>query len=293
MARNRRRPARLGQVLNSVLARRKGLRNGLKSEQIFLKWPDIVGADLSEKLYPLEVKGKTLIMAAISSTWAQEAAFLTKDILENIQDSLGKGVVNEIRVQVHGSPRGSRDYDRGPTVENPVEPPAPPDLKMTAEDRSPEEMLKRLRCANEYMKTWRESQRWPLCPHCKVRYPPSLGEEVCPVCRRVQVEQQQEQVRALVEEAPWMTPEHLMHETGVDVGICRPIRNAMETYWRARIAEGVRVGSSSSRRFPHDFRRRVLQMMMFARGDSSPKLNPQQVDEVCGPGVGKLFFDTE
>lgn len=277
------------------MARRKGLRNGLKSEQIFLKWPSIVGADLSEKLYPLEVRGKTLIMAAISSTWAQEAAFLTNDILKNIQDNLGKGVVNEIRVQVHGSPRGSRDYDRGPTVEkeNSVEPPAPPDLQMTAEDHSPEEMLKRLRCANEYMKTWRESQRWPLCPHCKVRYPPSLGEEMCPACRRVKVEQQQEQVRTLVEEAPWMTPEHLMHETGIDVSVCRPIRNAMETYWRARIAEGVRVGSSSNRRFPHDFRRRVLQMMMFARGDSSPKLNPKQVDEVCGPGVGKLFFDTE
>lgn len=260
-----------------------------------MQWPSIVGRDLSDKLYPIEVRGATLVMAATSSTWAQEAAFLKQQILENIQLHLGKGVVDDIRVQVHGESRSLRDPAGRPDVETDTEngPPAPPELSKTAGDEGPQEMLGRLRRADGYVKTWRKSQGWPKCTVCKVRFSPRPGEEACPACRRMQVDEQQDQVRRLVEEAPWMTPEHLMHETGVDVRVCRPIRDEMESYWRARVAEGVRIGSTTDRRFPHDFRRRVLQLMMLAGGDSEPDIDPDRLDEVCGPGVGQLFFDAE
>ncbi len=291
----------VGSILQSLMNKRTGLRKKLKKREIFTRWKDIAGSQLKGKVFPLRIRGNVLFVAAMSASWAQEASFFRDRILDNISREIGDDVVEEIRIEVRGSGNISSEME----IKRPEEQDRQNRLKSTpsidicgefdlpAEELDMEDLLKRLRRVDEKMKKWRHKQGWPLCQQCGLAFPPDLrngeSDDICPICRRYSHEENIPDVRRLVSEAPWMSTEELMGETGASFEVCQQIRADMELYLRCRIVECVNEATSGGD-LPQDFRRCVMQLIMLVKSKSDPPLNYREVEEQCGATAADLFF---
>ncbi len=283
-------PPSIGDVLGQVLRRRRRMRKSLRRQEVFVRWPEIVGRDLSKKIHPLALKGKTLYLGAASSSWAQEASLLNSEILRMIECHLGAGVVDQLRVRVGGSRGTGERVDEDSARPGGGGLPEAPEFLEPCEDLDLEERLQRLQDADRKLKKWREDQGWPECDECGEIFPVGLGDHLCPICRRRSRQQLRMRVRVLLEDAPWMSVRQLMREAAADRECCRRVRQEVISYWRARVDEGIRQAEAGGM-IRSDFRRRIMQLMMAEAGDSQPQLNRSTVGDICGKVASELFFD--
>jgi len=288
----------MGQILQSLMGKRSALRRKLKKREIFSRWRDIAGDQLHDKLFPLRIRGKVLFVAAISSSWAQEASFFRDRLIDNISREIGN-VVEEIRIEVRASSNVVSEIERKRPEELSRNHSKHPDPQIDISQESPDneadvgEMLGRLRRVDEKMKQWRRQQGWPVCRQCGLSFTPQLrkGEthDICPICRRHKHKEKITDVRELVNEAPWMTPEKLMSETGASFEICQQMRAEMEMFLRCRIIECVGQATAQGE-VPRDFRRNVMQLIMLVKSRSDPSLTYEEVETHCGTAAADIFF---
>ncbi|MFO8073172.1 MAG: DUF721 domain-containing protein [Polyangia bacterium] len=99
MARRERsgRPTALGTEVTSVL-RRVFSRGRNVHPEIWARWPQIAGPQLAGRAVPRSLRGRTLVVAVGSSPWLQELSFLRPQLLDNLTDQVGPGVVEDIRL---------------------------------------------------------------------------------------------------------------------------------------------------------------------------------------------------
>jgi predicted nucleic acid-binding Zn ribbon protein len=83
-------------VLNTYLFK-TGLDKGVKQQQAVSLWPTAVGKKIAENTTVQEVKHGILLVRAESPVWAQELQFKKKEILSNLNSSLGKKTIKDIR----------------------------------------------------------------------------------------------------------------------------------------------------------------------------------------------------
>lgn len=63
----------------------KLVKDHLKSHEIWAKWKEIVGPELSRLTQPLEIKSKVLEIQVAHQAWAQQLQFLKPSILSKIK----------------------------------------------------------------------------------------------------------------------------------------------------------------------------------------------------------------
>lgn len=73
-----------------------GLADRLREADIWLVWPEVVGAAISSRARPLRIINGTLTVAVSSGPWMQELTFLKGMIREKLNTKLGSEVVKEI-----------------------------------------------------------------------------------------------------------------------------------------------------------------------------------------------------
>ena len=83
-------------VLNTYLFK-TGLDKGVKQQQAVSLWPTAVGKKIAENTTVQDVKHGILLVHAESPVWAQELQFKKKEILSNLNSSLGKKTIKDIR----------------------------------------------------------------------------------------------------------------------------------------------------------------------------------------------------
>ena len=83
-------------VLNTYLFK-TGLDKGVKQQQAVNIWPTAVGKKIAENTTVQDVKHGILLVHAESPVWAQELQFKKKEILSNLNSSLGKKRIKDIR----------------------------------------------------------------------------------------------------------------------------------------------------------------------------------------------------
>ena len=83
-------------VLNTYLFK-TGLDKGVKQQQAVSLWPTAVGKKIAENTTVQDVEHGTLLVHAASPVWAQELQFKKKEILSNLNSSLGKKTIKDIR----------------------------------------------------------------------------------------------------------------------------------------------------------------------------------------------------
>ena len=83
-------------VLNTYLFK-TGLEKGVRQQQALTLWPTAVGKKIAENTTVQDVKHGILLVHAESPVWAQELQFKKKEILSNLNSSLGKKTIQDIR----------------------------------------------------------------------------------------------------------------------------------------------------------------------------------------------------
>jgi len=73
-----------------------GLAERLREAEIWLVWPDVVGATVAARAQPLRIINGTLTVAVSSAPWIQELRFMTGMMKEKLNSRLGGEVVREI-----------------------------------------------------------------------------------------------------------------------------------------------------------------------------------------------------
>ena len=67
---------------------------------IIEQWPEIVGAQLVERIEAVAVSGSELVVAVHDPAWASQVAWLEAQLLERIEGLVGAGKITSVRVRV-------------------------------------------------------------------------------------------------------------------------------------------------------------------------------------------------
>jgi predicted nucleic acid-binding Zn ribbon protein len=88
-------PLPLGDILRTQV-RSLNWERKFREMEVFDRWESIVGPRIAEHATPLGVKKKRLAIAVESPAWSQQLTFLKRDILKNITELLGPGIIEDI-----------------------------------------------------------------------------------------------------------------------------------------------------------------------------------------------------
>ena len=78
-----------------------GLAGRLREREALTLWPDLVGPEIARRSKALRIRGGVLFVRVDSAAWSQELLFLKAKILSRFDDTLGPGLVREIRFTKH------------------------------------------------------------------------------------------------------------------------------------------------------------------------------------------------
>jgi hypothetical protein len=89
-------PVQISQALTAVMRRISRGQQGVHPE-IWARWGDIVGSDLSKRAFPRRLKDSVLVVAVSSSAWMQELSYIKVNLIEKIGQEVGPDIVSDIR----------------------------------------------------------------------------------------------------------------------------------------------------------------------------------------------------
>ena len=94
-------PKPIGELLNELIQERDW-KSGLSEGEIFVKWDEIVGADIAENSEPIEIKEEKLIIKCASTAWATQLNLIKTQLLQSIQNTAPK--INSLEIIGPNSP---------------------------------------------------------------------------------------------------------------------------------------------------------------------------------------------
>jgi predicted nucleic acid-binding Zn ribbon protein len=92
-------PAPLGTILQQALKASR-IDVDLDACKLWQYWKDIVGPAVAENARPEAIKGKSLLVNVSSAPWMQQLQFLKPELIEKLNDTLGKEIVGDIRFRI-------------------------------------------------------------------------------------------------------------------------------------------------------------------------------------------------
>lgn len=80
----KREPLSVGELINELVNDRQW-QSGLAEGEIFIKWPEIVGAEIALHSEPVEIKEKKLFIKCSSTAWATQLNLVKTELLNSIK----------------------------------------------------------------------------------------------------------------------------------------------------------------------------------------------------------------
>ena len=87
----------LGKAINSML-KSVGIDRAVQQNESLLIWEKVVGTTVAENTIAEEVQHGTLIVRVSTPVWRNELAIRKGEILNKLNDALGKKVIRDIRL---------------------------------------------------------------------------------------------------------------------------------------------------------------------------------------------------
>jgi predicted nucleic acid-binding Zn ribbon protein len=81
-----------------------GLQKRLKTEQLTVLWPKIVGPIIAKIAYPAQFRRGTLFIDVADSVWMQELKFQEAGLIERLNAALGESSVRRLFFQLARTP---------------------------------------------------------------------------------------------------------------------------------------------------------------------------------------------
>ncbi len=105
----------IAKILRDVV-RDLGLGKKLNEQRAVVEWTEVVGERVAAHSRALRVDGGRLLVEVDSSVWAQELSLMRRRILRDINERIGKGVIETVHFVLGGttshgasSPRSRED----------------------------------------------------------------------------------------------------------------------------------------------------------------------------------------
>ncbi len=98
-AKARREPQRVGSILEKTL-KKMSLDGKLKQHEAINVWNSVVGEHVSQHAQPEFIRNKILFVRATSPPWMQQLSYMSKGIIEALNERLGMSIVEEIRFKL-------------------------------------------------------------------------------------------------------------------------------------------------------------------------------------------------
>ena len=92
-------PAPLGTILQQAMKASR-IDVDLDAHRLWQQWEDVVGTTIAQNARPEAIKGKLLLVNVSSAPWMQQLQFLKPELIEKLNENLGKEVVEEIRFRI-------------------------------------------------------------------------------------------------------------------------------------------------------------------------------------------------
>ena len=99
MRKNMDKPALLGTILQQAI-KASGIQVDLDAHRLWQKWKGIVGPAIAENTRPEVIRGQLLLVNVSSAPWMQQLQFLKPELIEKINETLGKKLVGDIRFKI-------------------------------------------------------------------------------------------------------------------------------------------------------------------------------------------------
>lgn len=87
------------EILDESL-KRMGLDGKMKQSFTLQGWNDVVGKEIAERTKPINIKGKTLFVAVVNSSWLYQLTLLHDEIIKKLNARMGENCVKKIRFQL-------------------------------------------------------------------------------------------------------------------------------------------------------------------------------------------------
>jgi hypothetical protein len=81
-----------------------GLQKRLKTEQLTVLWPKLVGPTVAKIAYPAQFRSGTLFIDVTDSVWMQELKFQEGELIGRLNDALGQALVRRLFFQLARTP---------------------------------------------------------------------------------------------------------------------------------------------------------------------------------------------
>ena len=92
-------PAPLGTILQQAIKATR-IDVDLDAFRLWQQWKDVVGPEIAENTKPEAIKGKLLLVNVSSAPWMQQLQFLKPELIEKLNQALGKELVKDIRFKI-------------------------------------------------------------------------------------------------------------------------------------------------------------------------------------------------
>lgn len=92
-------PAPLGTILQQTIEASR-MDVNLDAYRLWQQWKKVVGPAIAENTQPEVIKGKLLLVNVSSSPWMQQLQFLKPELIEKLNETLGKELVGDIRFKI-------------------------------------------------------------------------------------------------------------------------------------------------------------------------------------------------
>ena len=91
--------AHIGAVIDDVLRTYRREADG-QLIQVWRLWEGVVGAPIADNARPAAFKGRILLVHVTSSAWIHQLQFLKKDIIAKLNQSLGKALIDDLKLKI-------------------------------------------------------------------------------------------------------------------------------------------------------------------------------------------------
>lgn len=88
--------------------KRMGVLEQSRQLEIYTRWHELVGQDVARHSRPMKFKNGNLTVAVSSPTWMQQLTMLKPTLLQSLANTLGQGMVKDIRLTTRDWQAGSR-----------------------------------------------------------------------------------------------------------------------------------------------------------------------------------------
>jgi hypothetical protein len=112
-----------------------GLQKRLKTEQLSVLWPRIVGPSVAKVAFPAQFRNGTLFIDVADSVWMQELKFQEGELIGRLNDALREPLVRRLFLQLARTPLPDSTSECESTVATPGPTPLDPqqELALTQE----------------------------------------------------------------------------------------------------------------------------------------------------------------